>query len=82
MTENNRLLIVNTMDHISMASFGVCDYLTKNKIPSKILNIVPTNWSINPDRVNHSDASISVYLEKLDKYILQQAQKNSIDWPI
>ena len=69
MTENNRLLIVNTMDHISMASFGVCDYLTKNKIPSKILNIVPTNWSINPDRVNHSDASISVYLEKLDKYI-------------
>ena len=75
MTENNRLLIVNTMDHISMATFGVCDYLTKNKIPSKILNIVPTNWTINPDRVNHSDISISVYLEKINQLNLLEMKK-------
>ena len=69
MTKNNRLLIINTMDHISMASFGVCDYLSKNKIPSKILNIIPTDWSINPDKVNHNNIAISNHLEKLDKYI-------------
>ena len=67
MTKNNRLLIINTMDHISMASFGVCDYLSKNKIPSKILNIIPTDWSINPDKVNHNNIAISNHLEKLDK---------------
>ncbi len=69
MTKNNKLLIINTMDHISMASFGVCDYLTKNKIPSKILNIIPTEWSIDPDKVNHNNISISKHLEKLDNYI-------------
>jgi len=52
-----------------MASFGVCDYLTKNKIPSKILNIIPTEWSIDPDKVNHNNIAISNHLEKLDKYI-------------
>jgi hypothetical protein len=52
-----------------MASFGVCDYLTKNKIPSKILNIIPTEWSIDPDKVNHNNISISKHLEKLDNYI-------------